>query len=345
MERHLHIFLLVVGLRNSINNMLFSIIIPVKSINDYVRETVPYIQALTGHEWELFIIPNNVEENEWPEDERISIIDSGRVGPADKRDLGAQKVSGDILVFLDDDSYPESNILEVANEYFTDPSVIAVCGPGITPPSDGFWQKVSSAVFLSKLTGGAPERYMSVGQAREMDDWPSVNLMVRRGVFLLVGGFDCQYWPGEDTKLCLKLKKTGKKLIYAPDMIVWHHRRSGILLHLKQIGAYGLHRGFFARHYPETSFRLKYFAPSVFSVLVIATAMIKWLPSELYYIYSLLWLIYGFILLLGFIQILRYERFLITLIASVFYVPLTHFYYGIQFIRGFFKEELISKLR
>jgi cellulose synthase/poly-beta-1,6-N-acetylglucosamine synthase-like glycosyltransferase len=310
-----------------------------------VRETVPYIQALKGHAWELFIIPNNLERNEWPNDERVSIIDSGRVGPADKRDLGAQKASGDILVFLDDDSYPESNILEVANKYFAEQNIIAVGGPGITPLSDGFWQKVSSAVFLSKFTGGSPERYVSMGRARQIDDWPSVNLMVRKDIFLSVGGFDCQYWPGEDTKLCLKLKKTGKKLIYAPDMIVWHHRRSGILLHLRQIGAYGLHRGFFARHHPETSLRLKYLAPSIFSVLVFITAIMKWLPSEMHPIYTALWTIYGVALLIGFIQILRYERFMITLIASVFYVPLTHFYYGIQFIRGFFKKELVSRLR
>ena len=29
----------------------FSIIIPVKEINDYVRETVPYIQALDSDNW------------------------------------------------------------------------------------------------------------------------------------------------------------------------------------------------------------------------------------------------------------------------------------------------------
>ena len=325
--------------------MLFSIIIPVKTINNYVRETVPYIQAITGCEWELFIVPNLSEENEWPNDKRISIINSGKVGPADKRDLAAQIVSGDILVFLDDDSYPESNILEVANKYFTDSDVIALGGPGVTPLNDSFWQKVSSAVFLSKFTGGSPERYLSIGKTKQIDDWPSVNLMVRKSVFLSVGGFDCKYWPGEDTKLCLKLKKTRKKLIYAPDMVVWHHRRSGILLHLRQIGAYGLHRGFFARHYPETSLRLKYLAPSIFSVLVLMSIFTRWLPSEIQLIYLIIWSIYGVALMTAFMQILKYEKFMITFIAVVFYVPLTHFYYGIQFIRGFFKKELISTLR
>ncbi len=323
----------------------FSIIIPVVSINDYVRETVPYIQALTGHEWELFIIPNNVEENEWPEDERISIIDSGRVGPADKRDLGAQKASGDILVFLDDDSYPEPNILEVANGYFAEPNIIAVGGPGITPPSDGFWQRVSGAVFLSKYTGGAPERYAPVGKSKEIDDWPSVNLMVKKDNFLSVGGFDCKYWPGEDTRLFLKLKTIGKKLIYAPDIIVWHHRRAGLRLHLKQVGAYGLHRGYFAKKYPETSYKLKYFLPSFFTLFFIVTLFYFLLPYQLQIVLISGWALYFMALLIGSFHTLKYESFLVTIVSLFFVVP-THLSYGLNFIFGYiFKKELISKLR
>jgi len=136
----------------------YTIIIPVKTINDYVRETVNYIQKLTKHEWELLIIPNDIETNEWQDDKRIKVIQSGDVGPADKRDLGAKQAVGEILVFLDDDSYPEANLLEVATKYFTDSDVIALGGPGVTPPSDSFWQRVSGAVFLSRFTGGAPER-------------------------------------------------------------------------------------------------------------------------------------------------------------------------------------------
>ena len=39
----------------------FSIIIPVKAINDYVRETVPYIQQLAYQSWELIILPNEAD--------------------------------------------------------------------------------------------------------------------------------------------------------------------------------------------------------------------------------------------------------------------------------------------
>jgi GT2 family glycosyltransferase len=324
----------------------FSIIIPVKSINDYVRETVPYVQALTSFEWELFIIPNNMENNEWQEDGRVTILDSGRVGPADKRDLGAQRASGDILVFLDDDSYPEPNILEVASKRFNDSEVVAVGGPGVTPPTDNFWQRVSGAVFLSKFTGGAPERYISVGHAREMDDWPSVNLMVRKSVFLSVGGFDSKYWPGEDTMLCLKLKKIGKKLMYEPNMIVWHHRRAGFMAHLKQVGAYGLHRGFFAKKYPDTSFRLKYFLPSVFVLFIAISLFYSLLPNSAKNATILGWIVYMISLILGGFEILKHERKLVTLSSLLFVLP-THLYYGLNFIYGYVlkNNNNISKLR
>jgi GT2 family glycosyltransferase len=323
----------------------FSIIIPVKSINDYVRETVPFIQALDYGNWELFIVTNELESNEWSDDKRITIIESGRVGPADKRDIAAKKTSKDILVFLDDDSYPESNILNLAIQYFKDPEVIALGGPGITPPTDDFWQKVSGAVFLSKFTGGAPERYVSYGEVREVDDWPSVNLMVSRKHFLKVGGFDCNYWPGEDTKLCFKLKGEGMKIVYVPNMIVWHHRRAGLISHLKQVGAYGLHRGYFANHYPDTSFRLKYFFPSIFFIFTLITFWKYWMPEALSNIIIFGWVCYSLILIKSAIDFLKFEKMNIVIFA-LFYVPLTHFYYGLNFIVGYFKKgKLVSVLR
>ena len=328
--------------------MKFSIIIPVKAINDYVKETVPYIQNLTIDTWELIIIPNNPEPNQWQQDKRITIFPSGRVGPADKRDLGAKKATGEILVFLDDDSYPESNLLEIANQYFQDQNIVALGGPAITPSQDGFWQKVSGAVFLSKLSGGAPERYIPIGKVREIEDWPSVNLMVRKKEFLSIGGFNSHYWPGEDTKLCLDLiQKTGKKILYIPQMKVWHHRRAGLLAHLKQVGAYGLHRGFFAKKYPETSRKLFYFAPSALLIFLIATVMVQLLfqnQQELNLILTIGWIVYGLALIKAFLDMNKYESIAVSAIAII-YTFLTHLFYGAKFIQGLLTVKLVSTLR
>lgn len=324
---------------------MFSIIIPVKSINDYVRETVPHIQRLVGPQWELMVIPNEEEPNEWPGDGRVRVFPSGRVGPAAKRDMGAAQAKGEILVFLDDDSYPAEDLLVVAQRYFADESIVALGGPAITPPDDGFWQRVSGAVFLSKFSGGAPERYVPIGKARPVLDWPSVNLMVRKSDFLAIGGFDSPYWPGEDTKLCLDLiQKTGKTILYVPEMRVWHHRRAGLGAHLRQVGGYGLHRGYFAKKYPQTSCRPIYFAPSmflVFSAATLTSTVIQIVPDQ---IFLLGWSLYAIALLLCWTDIRKYELGIVAT-AALAYVPLTHLAYGFRFIQGIFSINLNSKLR
>ncbi len=322
----------------------YTIIIPVKAINDYLRETVLHIQNLKGNDWELIILPNGPDADEW-NDSRISIMPSGRVGPATKRDLGAQNARGEILIFLDDDSYPQSDFLDVAERYFRDANVVALGGPAITPPDDTFWQKVSGAVFLSRLSGGAPERYIPVNHVREIFDWPSVNLMVRKTPFLEIGGFDSPFWPGEDTKLCLDLvKKTGKKILYVPDLVVWHHRRAGLGAHLKQIGGYGLHRGYFAKKYPETSRKLIYFVPSVFLIFVFISLFTYWIPEFLRIAVLAGWALYIMGLVYAFCDISKYERKRIALTAML-YVFLTHIYYGYRFIQGLITPNLVSRLR
>lgn len=325
--------------------MTFSVIIPFKAVNAHVRETVPYVLKLRDADWELILVPNEDMASEWPDD-RIRVLASGRVGPGAKRDLAAKVARGEILVFLDDDSYPRADLLDVARSYFRDPGVVALGGPGITPPQDGFWQRVSGAVFLSKLSGGAPERYVPVGGVREIQDWPSVNLMVRKADFLSIGGFNTDYWPGEDTKLCLELiKNTGRKILYVPELVVWHHRRAGLRGHLQQIGAYGLHRGFFAKEYPETSRKPVYFIPSVFMLFTALSLFSPLLPAPLKAPIVLGWALYAAALAKALNDFLAHEKPAVALCA-LWYTFCTHLVYGIRFIQGLiFTERLVSTLR
>jgi GT2 family glycosyltransferase len=322
----------------------FSIIIPVKELSDYLRETVPHILALDYSDWELFIITNDEQVTEWPAEPRIKIMSSGKVGPAEKRDLAARVAAGVYLVFLDDDSYPESNLLSLALTKFASGSV-ALGGPAMTPLNDSFKQKVSGVVFSSRITGGAPERYRPVGEQREVDDWPSVNLMVKRDVFISVDGFDSPYWPGEDTFLCLKLLRAGHKVTYIPDLIVWHHRREGLLRHMKQVGAYGLHRGYFARHLPETSRRVEYFFPSVVFLMFLCLPIVLLLPEYFRWLFLLGICGYLSAVVVGILDLMRYEKPIVA-IAALPYVIATHISYGYQFLRGLFhRGKLVSKLR
>lgn len=323
---------------------MFTIIIPVKAINNYVRDTVLHIQAIARNDWELIILPNKTEPDEW-HDQRIRIVPSGEVGPAKKRDLGAGLANGQILVFLDDDSYPEPDLLDIASKYFMDETIVALGGPAITPPQDSFWQHVSGAFFLSKFSGGAPERYVAVGDVRPIEDWPTVNLMVRKKEFLQLGGFDNLYWPGEDTKLCLDLiQKTGKTILYVPQMKVWHHRRAGLAAHLVQVGAYGLHRGYFAKRYPQTSRKFPYFLPSAFVIFVLLSSFMPHIIPDIKWIFLTGWALYGLAIVAAVIEMMKYERASVAIVGAG-YTVLSHFWYGIRFLQGLLTKTLVSRLR
>ncbi|MCL4497641.1 MAG: glycosyltransferase [Deltaproteobacteria bacterium] len=320
-----------------------SIIIPLVGINDYFLESYPHLLALDYENYEIIVLPDKPVSEDF---QGIKIIPTGRVSPAIKRDIGAENANGELLFFLDDDSYPEKDWISKALPYFNDSSVAAIGGPAITPPGDSFFQKVSGAVFLTKVGGGIPERYYPADKTKEVDDWPSVNLIVRKEMFIKIGGFKSEYWPGEDTKLCLEIIKEGGKILYAPDVAVWHHRRSGLLRHLKQIGNYGIHRGFFAKRYPETSFKLLYFIPSFFVLyLCLFTVSLFFFSGSAYYL-SFGFVLYAGALIYAFFDINRKVKDFRISLVSLYYIVLTHIWYGIRFFYGFvFVKELKSKLR
>ncbi|MBU4299209.1 glycosyltransferase [Patescibacteria group bacterium] len=310
-----------------------SIIIPVKEINDYIRESISHILNLDYESYEILVLPD-IESGE--KFEKTKIIPTGRIGPAEKRDLGAKRAQGEILAFLDDDGYPRRDWLKNAVSLFKNQETAAVGGPAVTPENDSFWQKVSGAVFLSRLSGGNPERYWPTGKTREIDDWPSVNLLVRKSDFLAVGGFDSEFWPGEDTKLIFDfIKKLNKKIIYDPAVFVWHHRRSGLIKHLKQVGNYGIHRGFFAKKYPETSLKLKYFIPAGFFLFVALGWILLFFPQPFKLAYFIIWLMYFLALFVSFLSIYFKIKDLKVSFAALPYIFLTHLYYGFRFIKGF----------
>jgi GT2 family glycosyltransferase len=322
----------------------FTIIVPVKSINDYVRESVPHIQRLAEQRWELIIIPNNEEPNEWADDSRISLIPSGRVSPANKRDIGAAHAKGKYLVFLDDDSYPNQDFLKVARKHLQSEQVFALGGPAITPPNSTYFQRVSGAMFLSKYLGGSPERYLPVGETTLVDDWPSVNLIVEKNTFQMVGGFNSKYWPGEDTFFCNELAKRNINILYVPDLKVWHHRRGSLLKHLKQIGAYGLHRGFFAKKFRGNSLKLTYFMPSLLVIYLVSCLFVIFFMIEAFFFLNYFVILYILVLVRGFVDVANKENIAVA-IAAIVYAVCSHLTYGICFIVGLTKKDIQSTLR
>ncbi|MCX7882516.1 MAG: glycosyltransferase [Brevinematales bacterium] len=316
---------------------LVSVIIPLKRFNHYIREAIPYYERLDYHPFEIILLPDEEEKEALSQTLDIRIFPSGPVGPAEKRDLGAQFARGSILAFTDDDAYPDPQWLSQAVDILTSSDEVgAVGGPGVTPPSDSLSQRLSGYIYASLwMSGGYRKRYIPVGDLHEDYDLPSVNLIVKKKVFEMVGGFDSTYYPGEDTKLCLAIKEAGYRILYSPQVVVWHHRRSLFPHHFRQIANYALHRGFFAKHYPQTSLKLPYLLPSFFLVGVGC----GWLGGI---VYSPLWWVYGGIMAIYFLGALLFGagRTPLERVATAMGIFASHLTYGWFFLRGLFTKEL-----
>lgn len=323
--------------------MTVSIVIAVKTWQNNLEECIDKCQELDYPDFEIIILPDSDTgthpragdvplANTIP----IKVIPTGPVTPAKKRDIALNYAQGEIIAFIDDDAYPQKLWFKNAIRNFADPEVAAVGGPAITPSEDNLRQKASGLVYASVLVSARHRRRYLPTKRQEVDDYPSCNFLVRKSIMQELGGFKTNFWPGEDTKMCLEItKKLNKKIIYTPDVLVYHHRRPVFLPHLKQVANYALHRGYFVKHYPETSLRLSYFIPTLF-LFVLITAGILSLFLPLLRIWYLATLSLYFIVVFIF-SISKKLR----LIPLVFFgITLTHLAYGTYFLKGLLLRKL-----
>ncbi len=313
-----------------------SIIVPCKTIGPYAVECVEHCNKLAYSNKEVLVLPDEVGGADLVPG--ATVIATGPIRPSEKRDLGADRSTGEILAFIDDDAFPRPDGLTHAVPLFEDERVGGVGGPAVTPPSDTLPLQASGAIYQS-LMGGGPYAYRYVpGRHREVDDYPSCNLLVRKSTFLDAGGFDTEYWPGEDTKLCLAItKELGKSIVYVPGALVYHHRRNLFTGHLKQVSSYALHRGFFVKKFPETSRRLSYFLPSLLVLGLIAGLPLLFVPGlrELYLG------IFGLYLLLVLLSSMHVAGGHVLLLALVFPgTVITQLTYGVWFLKGLASRSL-----
>jgi len=264
-------------------------------------------------------------------------IVTGKVRPAEKRNLGIREAKGEIIAFIDDDAYPDSHWLEYAIRYFGEESIGGVGGPGVTPPGDAYLAKLGGRVYDNPLVSGNYRyRYKAGGVRRDVDDYPSCNLFVRKNLLDEFGGYRTDFWPGEDTLLCKDIVDRGKRIVYDPWVVVYHHRRALLAAHLRQLGRYAFHRGYFVKRYPSNSLHLSYFVPSAFCLYSMAWLVSLLIPMPLWALavltapMALYWL-----LVLATTFSFNPVDWAVTAVG----VAATHLCYGWRFLQGLVAEK------
>ncbi|MDD5748878.1 MAG: glycosyltransferase [Actinomycetota bacterium] len=307
-----------------------TIVIPSRELDSNALQCIRKCCELNYGNYEIIFVPDEpVDHSVLPG--IVRVIPGGGTSPSAKRNMASTSTDAELIALIDSDAYPDPDWLRNAIPYFQDENIAAVAGPAITPPGDSKRQQASGLIYSSSLVSGSTTFRYTFHSSRNVDDYPSCNFIVRRKDYIEIGGCLEEYWPGEDTVLCLKLtKERKKKILYIPNVFVYHHRRPVYSKHLSQVASYAWHRGYFSKKFPETSRRLQFFVPSVFVLFVICGLAPAILNSIIRLVYISVLSFYFLLVILSGIKSL-------DVIINLMIIPgivTTHFTYGTMFMFG-----------
>jgi GT2 family glycosyltransferase len=314
-----------------------SIVIPTRHIDRYAIECVAECKRLEGVDADILVLPDEFTPQEMsslPPD--VTVIPTGPVLPGRKRNIATHAAVADVVAYIDADARPRSDWAFQAIACLENPEIGAVGGPGVTPVEDRMLQRLSGEIYASPMMGRANRIRYLPGPEQVVSDMHSCNLVAKKSVIIEAGGWSEVYWPGEDTLLCRAIEKTGKKILYSPKVVVFHHRRATVRGHLRQTWSFGVHRGHFFRRYPENSRRLLYGLPVALLAYIASIPFVWFLVPNILVAWLLPLLAYAIAVVAA--STTAHERKLMPLVSAG--VLASHLVYGMGFLRGILSPDV-----
>ena len=138
------------------------------------------------------------------------------------RNLAAKQATGEILAFIDSDCLADSLWLKELISAFKDSRVGGAGGKVASwfqeSPLDRY-EEVKSSLIMGK-------RFARSQENETFFYVPSCNLLVRRNLFLELGGFKEELFVGEDVDLCWRMQDAGHLVEFRPAGTVFHKHRN-----------------------------------------------------------------------------------------------------------------------
>jgi GT2 family glycosyltransferase len=161
------------------------------------------------------------------------ICNKKRLFAGEARNLGIQNASGDVIAFLDADTIVLEGWFEELMKSAKEHDIVAGAAPSL-PGQKPRLPRVSIMIDGQDIT------------------WPTCNIFYKKKVLDSVGVFQTRMLGAEDVHLNYRCVKAGFKIVYNPDMKVYHKHRSTWKGFIKQSYRDGYARAELEMLIPET---------------------------------------------------------------------------------------------
>lgn len=206
-----------------------SIIIPVYGAFDDLKNCLASIKSTcAGIDYEIIIVDDGSGESiPVLETERIRVIsfETNR-GFGATCNSGARISSGEFILFLNSDTIAtKPGWIETMIRTFDEFDRVGIVGIKLLYP-DGTIQHAGMGKYGDNyvhMHANKPGNHPPANVVKEVGTVTGAAIMLKREAFFSVNGFDERYrMYSEDTDLALKIRKTGKKVIYQPKAVLYH---------------------------------------------------------------------------------------------------------------------------
>jgi glycosyltransferase involved in cell wall biosynthesis len=316
-----------------------SVIIPVLNEERFLKQSVQAIlnQNYSGQlEIILALGPSkdqtNVIAQELAKDQRIKLVENPSGRTASALNNAIKNSNFDIIVRLDGHAIVDSNYIKNAVKTLVESGADNVGGLMKAEGTNAFEKSVAAAMTSKFGVGNAP--FHVGGKSGEVD---TVYLgTFRKSALERVGYFDESFIRAQDWEMNYRIRKTGGKIWFNPDLVVSYRPRKNILQLAKQYFEYGQWRKQVTKTYPETV-SMRYLAPPItVSGLIAGFVMVlfsKILEINWLQIGWLAPIVYLTVILLAFLTV-GPKISLLSRLYLLLVLPTMHLSWGVGFLKG-----------
>ena len=314
-----------------------SIIIPTVRVNEILRQCLDSLAEQDYPKERFEIILVSKEKLSIETTENTTSIHG--VDFAHARNEGVKIAQGELVAFVDDDCIIPKDWISKAVPYFKDAKVAVIGGPALPLDQDSFPYRVGGYLFASSFTSGfASSRYKVQKKVYEAEEYSLIaaNNMLRRDVFNSISGFNPEQVLSEENDLYFRLKTAGHKLLYVPEIFVFHRAKPIWLPIVKKVFFYATGRGVLMARKPA-SIKFVYLIPTFFVLGSFGLPILSLFYPGVFVITLVLIDIYLVLNIVNaFWTYVKIERHPLVPLVLLVATPLIHFAYGVGVLYGFY---------